>query len=95
MLLTHIIWKRKFVEKLAVKHDVSTIEAEEILHSKPFIRKVGRGDVKGENVYAAYGQTASGRYLVVFYIRKLTGSVLPISARNMDDSERRYYGKEK
>ncbi|MDQ3685014.1 MAG: hypothetical protein M3430_05360 [Acidobacteriota bacterium] len=56
-------------------------------------RKVSKGNVKGENVYAAFGQTAGGRYLVVFYIRKLTGAVLPISARDMDDSERKYYGK--
>ena len=51
--------------------------------------------VKGENVYAAFGQTAGGRYLVVFYIRKLTGAALPISVRNMDDGERKYYGKQK
>lgn len=95
MLLTHIIWKRQFVEKLAAKHDVSTVEAEDILNAKPLIRRVGRGNVKGEHVYAAYGQTEAGRYLVVFYIRKVTGAILPISARDMDESERRYYAKEK
>jgi hypothetical protein len=51
--------------------------------------------VKGENVYAAFGQTDSGRYLVIFCVRKLTGAILPISARDMDDSERKYYGKQK
>jgi uncharacterized DUF497 family protein len=45
---------------------------------------------KGEHVYAAYGQSATGRYLMVFYIRKLTGALLPISARDMDEAERRY-----
>ncbi len=33
--------------------------------------------------------------IVVFYIRKLTGAILPISARDMDDGERKYYGKQK
>lgn len=93
MVISQIIWKDQFVEKLAVKHSVSVTEAEDVLCSKPYIRKVGKGKVKGENVYAAFGQTTGGRYLVVFYIRKLTGAVLPISARDMDNAERKYYGK--
>jgi len=56
---------------------------------------VSKGKVKGENVYAAFGQTTGGRYLVIFYIRKSAGSIVPISAREMDDKERRYYGKQK
>lgn len=80
MLISQIIWKDQFVEKLAEKHGVSISEVEEVLHAKPFIRKVSKGKVKGENVYAAYGQSASGRYLIVFYIRKLSNAILPISA---------------
>lgn len=95
MNISRIIWKDQFIEKLAVKHGVSIEEAEDVLCSKPHIRKVGKGKVKGENVYAAYGQTFAGRYLMVFYIRKLTGAILPISARDMDNAERRYYGKQK
>ena len=95
MVINQIIWKDQFVEKLAVKHSVSVEEAEDVLCSEPHIRKVSKGNVKGENVYAASGQTVGGRYLVVFYIRKLTGAALPISARDMDDGERKYYGKQK
>jgi uncharacterized DUF497 family protein len=95
MVLSRIIWKAQFVEKLAAKHGVSVEEAEEVLHAKPHIRKVGRGHIKGEHVYAAYGQSATGRHLIVFYIRKLTGALLPISARDMDNAERRYYEKQR
>ena len=95
MVISQIIWKDQFVEKLEVEHSVSVKEAEDVLCYEPHIRKVGKGNVKSENVYAAFGQTAGGRYLVVFYIRKLTGAALPISARDMDDSERKYYGKQK
>ena len=95
MVISQIIWKDQFVEKLEVKHGVSVTEAEDVLCHEPHIRKVGKGNVKGENVYAAFGQTAGGRYLVIFYIRKLTGAILPISAREMDDGERKYYGKQK
>jgi len=95
MVITQIIWKAQFVEKLAEKHGVAVTEAEEVLRSKPHIRKVSRGHVKGEHVYAAYGQSAAGRYVVVFYIRKVTGAILPISARDMDDAERRYYERQR
>lgn len=95
MTIREIIWKDQFVEKLAVKHGVEIEEVEEVLNSKPHIRKVGKGHVKGENVYAAFGQTSGGRYLVVFYIKKMSGAVLPISARDMDDGERNYYDKQK
>jgi uncharacterized protein len=95
MIIKEIIWKEQFVEKLTTKHRVLVEEAEDVLDSKPHIRKVAKGNIKGENVYAAYGQTAGGRYLVIFYIRKLTGVILPISARDMDAGERKYYGKQK
>ena len=95
MLIRRIIWKDLFVEKLAEKHGVSVTEAEDVLSRKPHIRKMSKGQVKGENVYAAYGQTEGGRYLIVFYILKLTGAILPISARDMDGAERKYYGKQK
>ncbi|MEW5986741.1 MAG: BrnT family toxin [Chloroflexota bacterium] len=95
MVITKIIWKEQFVDKLAHKHGVSVIEVEYALRSKPHIRKVSKGHVKGEDVYAAYSRTAAGRYLVVFYIRKVTGAIVPISARDMDEAERKYYGRQK
>ena len=95
MLIRRIVWKDQFVEKLADKHSVSVTEAEEVLFAQPHIRKVSKGKVKGESVYAAYGQTEGGRYLIVFYIGKRRGDMLPISARDMGDAERKYYGKQK
>jgi len=47
----------------------------------------------GENMYAALGRTEEGRYLIVFFIHKLDGRALIISAREMDDSEKRLYGR--
>jgi uncharacterized protein len=95
VVIRRIIWKDLFVQKLAEKHGVSLTEAEEVLSTKPHIRKMSKGKVKGENVYAAYGQTEGGRYLIIFYILKLTGAILPISARDMDAAERKYYGRQK
>jgi uncharacterized DUF497 family protein len=89
--LRTIIWKAQFVEELEQKHGVTVVEAEEVLNAKPHIRRMSKGRVKDENVYAAFAQTDAGRYLIVFYIRKVSGSILPISARDMDDAERKYY----
>ena len=95
MIIQEITWKQKFVEKLSSKHRVSIEEAEEVLGEKPVIRKVGRGHVKGEDVYAAYSQINTGRYLIVFFINKRGNSALPISARDMDPAERRYYERQR
>lgn len=70
MIINDIIWKQKFVDKLAFKHQVSIEEAEEVLCSGPIIRKVAKGHVKNENVYAAYKQISNGRYLIVFFVNK-------------------------
>lgn len=70
-------------------------EVEDVFDSVPHIRKVGKGETKGEHVYAALGQTTGGRYLIIYFIRKLSGAALPISARDMDGGERNYYAKQK
>jgi len=93
--LYEVIWKDKFVEKIADKHNVTTDEVEEILFSEPHVRLAEKGRVKGENLYVAYGQTTAGRYVVIFFILKRRTAALPISARDMTTSERRYYHAQK
>lgn len=95
MRITDVIWKEAVVEKLSNKHGVSVAEAEEALLSGPVVRKMARGRVRGEDVYAALAQIASGRYLIVFFINKRRGMALPISARDMDPAEKKYYAKHK
>ena len=56
-------------------------------------RCIETGDVAGEDIYAAMGQTEAGRYLIVFFVYKTTGEALVISARDMTRKERRAYGK--
>ena len=89
MVIRQIIWKDHFVEKPATKRGISTEEVGDVLNSKPLIRKVSKGKVKGENIYPAFGQTIGGRYMVIFYIRKSAGSIVPVRVRDMDDKERK------
>lgn len=87
------VWLDEIIEKLIVKHAVHPAEVEEVFQDKPRFRFVEKGRKKGEDVYVALGQTDAGRYLVVFFIRKAAGRVLPISARDMTPTERKQYGR--
>ncbi|MBI3246572.1 MAG: BrnT family toxin [Deltaproteobacteria bacterium] len=94
MRIDDIVWLPHFVDKLAWKHQVVPEEVEEVLlFGNPQYRKVQKGHVPGENLYAAYGQTLMGRYLVIFFVYKLTHEALIISARTMDAKEKRQYAK--
>lgn len=91
MNIYEVIWRNRSVEKLIDKHNVSIDEVEEVLFGTPLVRFWEKGETAGEDLYVAYGQTDAGRYLVVFFIRKPQNMALPISARDMTSSERRYY----
>ena len=93
MKIVGFIWLEDIVEKLATKHQVEPDEVEELFDNQPGIKRMNRGHFRGENVYRAWGQTAAGRYLVVFFIYKLTHEALILSARDMDDKERRSYAR--
>ena len=95
MRLFDEIWNEKLVAKIAEKHAVSTDEVEKGIFWRPHVRKLEKGKVKGEHLYVAYVQTAAGRYLVIFFFREPRGGALPISAREMTRSERRYFHEQK
>ncbi len=93
MKIEEIIWLDKIIDKLAVKHRVSTNEVEEVLGNKPKFRFVEKGDRQGENVYLALGQTDAGRYLTVLFIYKFANQALILSARDMAKKERKLYDR--
>jgi uncharacterized DUF497 family protein len=72
-----------------------TGEVEKVLFSKPHVRRIEKGRVKGEHLYAAYGRSGAGKYLIVFFIRKPGAAALPISARQMTDNEKGYFNDQK
>jgi uncharacterized DUF497 family protein len=93
MKIDKFIWFSNVVDKLTFKHHVDTREVEEVFDAKPKIRFAGRGDRKGEDVYMALGQSQSGRYLAVIFIRKKNNGALILSARDMANKERKQYGR--
>jgi uncharacterized DUF497 family protein len=83
-------------EKIWSKHNVSEDEVNEVFDGRPHIvyREKGMA-VEGEDMYVALGRTSAGRYLIVFFIYKLTKDALIVTARDMNKSERKYYAKAK
>ncbi len=91
MEIFDLIFLDTIVEKLDRKHNVQEQEVREVFNNSPMIRFAEKGNRKNENVYAALGQTDSGRYLIVYFIYKQDKNALILSARDMDNAERRRY----
>ena len=91
MRIAGLIWLRDVVDKLAWKHDVQIEEVEEVFENGPRFRLHEKGNVRGEDLYVAYGRTGAGRYLTVFFIHKQSSEALVITARDMERRERRRY----
>ena len=94
MKIDQIIIPVAIRHKLTVKHQVMPEEAKYALLNRPRIRFAERGQNPGEDVYAAFGRTASGRYLSVFFVYKpVNRTAIIISARSMSGQERKQYGR--
>ena len=93
MKINECLWLDQFVDKNIRKHDVYPEEVEQALFANPFVRKLENGDVKGEDLYIAFGRTQAGRYLSILFVLKKGRRSLVISARDMTRSERKKYGK--
>jgi uncharacterized DUF497 family protein len=91
MRVSDVVWLPQVIDKLDWKHDVHPSEVEEVIFGPAVFRKVQKGNVPGEDVYSALGQTEAGRYLIVLFVYKISQEALILSAREMDNRERKYY----
>lgn len=71
------------------RHEIIPEEIEEIFEEDLIVRR-GR---KGYRL--AYGQTYAGRYLLVVFILKSGNILRVVTAREMDEMEKRYYRRER
>lgn len=93
MKVVGFIWLEEFVDKLTSKHQVATDEVEQVFRNRPGFKRMNKGLFRDEDVYRALGQTEAGRYLAIFFIYKRTGEALILSARDMDQKERKSYAR--
>lgn len=86
-------WAQSIVDKIFRKHGVTPEEVEEVIYEGKSLFKRGSGSKGNNRRYYVLGRTCAGRYLrvVLVKIRGITYKV--ITARNMEDDERRLYKK--
>jgi len=89
--LRGIIYLPEFRNKNWRNHRVSEEEVLELLGGSVLFQFRKRGLRRGEDIYAAYGSTSTGRRLIAFFVHKRSGQALILSVRDMTESERRYY----
>ena len=90
MKIREFIWTEDRVEHIA-RHNIIPEEFEEVCFSHSFVL---RAKSQGQNpVYHVLGQTAGGEYLLCIVIQFPDGKGYPVTARPMNDKERKRYGE--
>jgi uncharacterized DUF497 family protein len=84
----HFWWDEINIEHIA-EHGVEPYEAEEVVDSKPLVRRAGEGK------YLAYGQTDAGRFLLVVFALKGEQRLRVITARDMTQAEKNRYRQQR
>jgi uncharacterized protein len=83
-------WDKYNSDKIKTKHDVTSVECEQVFFNSPVIVGNDEKHSETENRFYVLGQTDSGRLLfLVFTVRK--NKLRLISARDMNKKERRVY----
>jgi len=88
-----LVWSQERIDKVIAKHKITPEEVDEVIFDSNFIcHSYGKGEGKRECVY---GQSLAGRYIFVVLARhgSRAGQYKVITAREMQDTERRYYKK--
>ena len=84
MRIDDLEWTLERVDHIAL-HGVTPDEVEEAMSSAPVFKR-GRG-----GIYEAWGQTESGRCLLVIFRYLGHNRAWPITARDMDENEKRFF----
>jgi len=86
MRIDDLEWTLDRVDHVA-RHGIKPEEVEEVLASTKVFKRGRAG------VYEAWGQTESGRYLLVIVRYLGHNRAWPITARDMDENEKRALGR--
>ena len=88
MRIEYLYWKDHIVEKIIERHGVTPDEVEEVIYDgDPEIRK------SGKIRYLIWGKSRAGRYLFIVLEEESQGVFVPLTARDMTESEKRAFRK--
>jgi hypothetical protein len=83
-------WDRGNSNKNLLKHNVQNWECEQVFFNKPLLVLEDPGHSVVEKRWAGFGETDSGRLLVVIFTKR-SNLLRVISARDMNSKERKFY----
>jgi uncharacterized protein len=78
------VWDEENLSHIA-RHHVAPEEVEEALAAAPLVLRAQ------DERYLSHGRTESGRFLFVVYVRRPRGRIRVITARDMTESEKRWW----
>jgi hypothetical protein len=82
-----LVWSQWSEDHIA-EHNVLPDEVEQVVNSRPRFTAKGRDETT-----IVYGRTDAGRYLLVVLAEGLAGGWHVVTARDMDDAERRIFDR--
>jgi hypothetical protein len=82
------MWTDESEHHIWTRHRVTPAEVEEVVNTRPRLVEPGRDDTE-----CVFGTTDAGRYLVVVLTEALDGRDYVVTARNMNNTERRTFGR--
>jgi hypothetical protein len=80
------MWTEESEHHIWTRHEVTPAEVEEVVNTRPRLVEPGRDDTE-----QVFGTTAAGRYLLVVLAEALDGRDYVVTARPMNNSERRTF----
>jgi len=84
-VVREIRWTEESEDHIA-RHDVTPDEVEQVVNTRPRLVVAG-----AEEIEYVFGTTAAGRYLLVVLVEAIDGRDFVVTARDMTDSERRAF----
>ncbi len=97
MKIRKILWTPDRIAHVA-RHNISPEEVEEAVfdafHASVEVLKKAENS-SHEKIYRCLAVTEAGRYITFIFIYKGGATAFPITARDMTDTERRYYREKK
>lgn len=84
-VIVDVVLTPEVIDHIWQGHQVTSCEVEEVCYGEIRFRRARSGRA------AVFGQSDAGRYLLVFGILMPKQSLFVITARDMEDHERRYY----
>jgi uncharacterized DUF497 family protein len=89
MRVHNLVWDEQNLDHIA-DHQVEWYEVEETVWDDSWFE-----NRRGRQRYHVYGQTDDGRYLFIVLDRTVNDDFYVVTARDMDDGERKYYRRVK